>query len=82
MSAARTILLRKAAVVATMGDARCEIAGGGAFIRGHAIEAIRPTRELPAVADEVIDCRRMVVLPGLVNTHHHFFRMEVGARKR
>ena len=57
-----------------MDDARREIADGGVFIRGHVIEAVGPAAELPATADEVIDCRDMVVLPGLVNTHHHFFQ--------
>ena len=35
---------------------------------GIAVEVYRPQ------ADAVIDARGMVVLPGLVNTHHHFFQ--------
>ena len=74
MPAARTLLLRNATVVATMDDARREIADGGVFIRGHAIEAVGSTADLPREADETIDCRGKVLLPGLVNTHHHFFQ--------
>lgn len=74
MATHRTLLLRNAAVVATMDDARREIADGSVFVRGHAIEAVGPAHALPAAADEVVDCRGMVVLPGLVNTHHHFFQ--------
>lgn len=74
MATHRTLLLRNAAVVATMDDAQREIADGGVLVRGHAIEAVGPTHALPATADEVVDCRGMVVLPGLVNTHHHFFQ--------
>jgi cytosine/adenosine deaminase-related metal-dependent hydrolase len=74
MGSGRTILLRNAKLVATMDDVRREIAGGGVFIRGHAVAAVGLPAELPATADEVIDCRGKVILPGLVNTHHHFFQ--------
>ena len=74
MNETRTLLLANAAVVATMDDARREIADGSVLVRGHAIEAVGPAGELPGAADEVIDCRGMVVLPGLVNTHHHGFQ--------
>jgi cytosine/adenosine deaminase-related metal-dependent hydrolase len=30
--------------------------------------------ELPASADKVIDARGQIVIPGLVNTHHHFYQ--------
>ncbi len=68
------MLLRNATLVATMDDVRREIVGGGVFIRGHTIVAVGLPGELPATADEVIDCRDKVLLPGLVNTHHHFFQ--------
>ena len=74
MTPPRTVLLRNALHVATMDDARREIPDGAVFIRGHVIEAVGPSASLPAVADEVHDCRGKVVLPGLVNTHHHFFQ--------
>jgi len=60
-----------------MDDARREIADGAVFARDGVIEAVGPTAELPvqtADADEVIDARGQIVIPGLVNTHHHFFQ--------
>jgi 8-oxoguanine deaminase len=72
--ATRTLLLRNATLVATMDDDRREIAAGGVLIRGNAIEAVGTTATLPSTADEVIDVAGHVVLPGLVNTHHHLFQ--------
>ncbi|MCU0928981.1 MAG: 8-oxoguanine deaminase [Burkholderiaceae bacterium] len=69
-----TLLIRHARVVVTMDEARREIADGGVFARDGVIEAVGPTVSLPATADEVIDARGHVVLPGLVNTHHHFYQ--------
>jgi len=74
MGTGRTLLLRNATLVATMDDVRREIIGGGVYIRGHTIVAVGLPAELPATADEVIDCTGKVLLPGLVNTHHHFFQ--------
>ena len=74
MGIGRTLLLKNATLVATMDDVRREISGGSVYIRGHTIVAVGLPAELPAAADEVIDCRGKVVLPGLVNTHHHFFQ--------
>ena len=50
---------------------RRELVDGAVFVRGHVIEAVGSSTELPSTADEVIDARDQVVLPGLVNTHHH-----------
>jgi cytosine/adenosine deaminase-related metal-dependent hydrolase len=44
------------------------------LVRGNAIEAVGATSELTAHADEVIDARGLVLLPGLVCAHHHFFQ--------
>jgi 8-oxoguanine deaminase len=57
-----------------MDDARTEFREGAVFIRGNAIEAVGRTHMLPTAADDVIDVAHHVVLPGLVNTHHHLFQ--------
>ncbi len=47
--------------------------GGHIFIEGEKISSAGPeVRDISA--DLVIDASRMIVLPGLVNTHHHFFQ--------
>lgn len=66
-----TLLIRDARLLVTMDAQRREIAGGGVFVRDNVIEAVGPAADLPATADEVIDARDQVVIPGLVNTHHH-----------
>jgi 8-oxoguanine deaminase len=43
------------------------------LVDGNRIEKIAPTIEAPEDAT-VIDASRHVVLPGLVNTHHHFYQ--------
>ncbi len=70
----KTLLLRHADVVVTMDAARREIRDGGILIEDHRIVAVGPTATLPDTADEVIDLAGHVVLPGLVNTHHHMFQ--------
>ncbi len=69
-----TTLLHHADLVATMDDAGTRIPGGFVLIDGRQIAAVGPADALPATADHVIDARGMVVLPGLVNTHHHFYQ--------
>jgi cytosine/adenosine deaminase-related metal-dependent hydrolase len=69
-----TLLIRHATVLATMDDAGREIADGGLFARDGVIEQVAPTPELPATADTVIDATAKVVIPGLINTHHHMFQ--------
>jgi 8-oxoguanine deaminase len=69
-----TLLIKNSALLVTMDNHRREIPGGGLFIRGGFIEQVGPTRELPQTADEVLDLRDHIILPGLVNTHHHFYQ--------
>jgi cytosine/adenosine deaminase-related metal-dependent hydrolase len=57
-----------------MDDHQREIADGGLFIRDGFIEQVGPTAELPATADQILDLSDHIVLPGLVNTHHHFYQ--------
>ena len=70
----RTLLVKNADVLVTMDDDRREIRGGGVLVEGNRIVAVGPSAELPGTADEVIDAGGHVVLPGLVNTHHHMYQ--------
>jgi 8-oxoguanine deaminase len=69
-----TLLIRNAAIVATFDDQGRELSDAGLFIRDGFIEQVGPTSELPSTADEVLDLSGHAVLPGLVNTHHHFYQ--------
>lgn len=70
----KTFLVKNASVLVTMDESRREIPGGGLFIRDGFIEQVGVTADLPAEADEVLDVSGHIVLPGMVNTHHHFYQ--------
>ena len=69
-----TLLVKNAQLLVTMDDHRREIPGGGLFIRDGFIEKVGRDNELPANADEVVDMSGHLVMPGMVNTHHHFYQ--------
>ena len=69
-----TLLIKNATVLVTMDADRREIPAGGLFIRDGFIEQVGPSSELPGQADEVLDLQGHLVLPGLVNCHHHFYQ--------
>jgi 8-oxoguanine deaminase len=73
-SSPRTLLVRNADVLVTMDPQRREIRGGGLFAEGNRIVSVGTTAELPATADTVLDLAGHVVVPGLVNTHHHMYQ--------
>lgn len=69
-----TLLVKNATILVTMDDHQREIPEGGLFIRDGFIEQVGPTSELPETADEVLDLIGHLLLPGLINTHHHFYQ--------
>ena len=69
-----SLLVKNAAVLATMDDAGSELAGGAMYAEDGWITQIGTTAELPSTADSVIDAQGMVVMPGLINTHHHLYQ--------
>ena len=69
-----TLLIRNARCVATFDEARTEFRNASIFIRDHRIEALGAAADMPTDADEVIDAGRHLVVPGLVNTHHHMYQ--------
>ena len=78
----KTLLIHNATCIATFDhiepDQGRELKDASLFVRGHRIEWMGPAAELPpalrAEADEVIDARGHLVMPGLVNTHHHMYQ--------
>ncbi|MCZ8294870.1 MAG: 8-oxoguanine deaminase [Hylemonella sp.] len=70
-----TLLIKDARCIATQDDARTELRDASILIRDGFIDRILPVgtdlRALVAEVDEVIDARKHVVIPGMVNTHHH-----------
>jgi 8-oxoguanine deaminase len=72
-----TLLVRNIRLLITLNSDRQQIEDGSIFVRGNSIEFAGPTADLPpdrSQADRIIDAGDMVVLPGLVNTHHHLYQ--------
>jgi 8-oxoguanine deaminase len=69
-----SLLVQHAALVVSMDDTDTRWEDGGIYVEEHVIRQIGPTDQLPQQADRVIDARDMIILPGLVNTHHHFYQ--------
>lgn len=69
-----TIVLRHARQLITMDDAGTIYDDGALFVRDNRLEWVGTSAALPdryRQADRIIDATDKVVLPGLVNTHHH-----------
>ncbi|MCC2628010.1 MAG: 8-oxoguanine deaminase, partial [Thermomicrobiales bacterium] len=66
-----TLLAKNADVLVTMDGERRELRDAGLFARDGVIEQVGPTSELPDSADTVLDLSGQILLPGLINCHHH-----------
>lgn len=76
-----TLLIHNASCIATFDHADPargrELRDASLFVRDNLIEWIGPASDLPPalqIADETIDARGHLVMPGLVNTHHHMYQ--------
>ena len=65
-------LIKNAMAVAVMDDARTVHTDADVHVKDDRIVAVGPGLEAPDA--EVIDARGRVVLPGMVNTHHHLYQ--------
>jgi cytosine/adenosine deaminase-related metal-dependent hydrolase len=75
------LLVERCEVVVTVDDSGSELAGGSILIEDGVISWVG-TGASPAAADERIDGRGAIALPGLVNTHHHLYQTLTRARAR
>ena len=69
-----TLLVKNTALIVTMDARDRELRDAAIFCRDGFIEQIGSAAELPSEADEVLDLGGHIVLPGLINTHHHFYQ--------
>lgn len=70
-----TLLLQHIHTLATMDDARRELHDAWIWIEDGIIRALGVhTDEAPPAADTTHDLRQHVVIPGIINTHHHMFQ--------
>jgi 8-oxoguanine deaminase len=70
-------LIHSADVLVTMDAARREIADGAVLIEGNRIAAVGTTAELTPLAGPQthrVSAKGHVVMPGMVNTHHHMLQ--------
>ena len=71
-------LVEHADYLVTMDDARRELRDATIVLQDHIIVWIGLAKDTPrhfdAAADRRVSARGKVVLPGLVNTHHHFYQ--------
>ncbi len=67
-------MFRNATLVATFDADERELAGGWILVDGRTIAALGDSRDAEPAADRIVDARDMVLLPGFVSTHHHFYQ--------
>jgi len=69
-----SLLIKDAALVVSMDDNGAQWTDGGIYVVENVIRQIGQTNRLPQDADHIVNARGMIILPGLVNTHHHFYQ--------
>jgi hypothetical protein len=71
-----TTLFKGATVVATFSE-QGDVKDASIVVDGNVIKWVGPTSELPPEYQNpvaVVDCSDLVVIPGMVNTHHHMYQ--------
>lgn len=73
-----SLLIRNAATVATFDDAGTRLTNSSIFVRDGVIAWIGAESEREAASlgepDKTLDASGMLVMPGMVNCHHHMFQ--------
>ena len=70
----KTLLIKNASHILTMDDKENELTNSSIFCRSGVIEWVGDYKNLKEKADHTIDAKDLIVIPGLVNTHHHLFQ--------
>src|SRR5450759_5397663 len=69
-----SLLIQHANLLVSMDDNDTQWTDGAIYVTDNVISQIGPTHQLPQDADYTLNARGMLILPGLINTHHHFYQ--------
>src|SRR5579863_320800 len=69
-----SLLIQNAALIVSMDDNETRWSDGAIYVTDNVISQIGPAQQLPQSADATFNAQGMLILPGLVNTHHHFYQ--------
>jgi len=72
-----SLLIHQADCIALQDDARTELRNASIWVRDQRVAWVGVSDQVPTEAfrgSEVIDARGHLVVPGLVNTHHHMYQ--------
>jgi len=73
----RSMLVRDIQILATLDPELGDIRNAAIHVQGNVIKWVGASCDIPktyATADETISLPDRVLIPGLVNTHHHMFQ--------
>lgn len=73
----RSLLIKNARLIITMDDNGRQLENGAIFVQDQAIQWLGSSDKIPdgyQQADQIIDATDKVILPGLINTHHHLYQ--------
>ena len=69
-----SLLIQNATLIVSMDDNDTRWSDGAIYVTDNVISQIGPAQQLLQSADATFNARGMIILPGLVNTHHHFYQ--------
>lgn len=68
------IWLKNPLAILTGNSSSSDVSSGGVVVEGATIVQVLSAGERPDNIDEVVDCSSKVIIPGLINTHHHMYQ--------
>src|SRR5205809_6084828 len=69
-----SLLIQHADLIFSRDDNDTQWLDAGIYVVDNVIQQIGPTDKLPQEGHRILNARGMAILPGLVNTHHHFYQ--------
>ena len=72
----RSLLIKSVQILATLDTDLGDIRDAAVYVEGNVIKWVGASSDIPKgiSADETISLPNRVLIPGLVNTHHHMFQ--------